>query len=100
MSTLTVTRTYTWGLELIAQTRPQTSPNPSLVSYYVFDGHGSVRSQNRFNRCGDRHWTTKFGDDRGEASSNFTGTRESCESCRVIASVAAPVESVCERTEP
>jgi hypothetical protein len=45
MSTLTVTRTYTWGLELIAQTRPQTSPDPSLVSYYVFGGHGSVRSQ-------------------------------------------------------
>jgi RHS repeat-associated protein len=39
-----VTRTYTWGLELISQTRPQPSPNPALVSYYVFDGHGSVRA--------------------------------------------------------
>jgi RHS repeat-associated protein len=39
-----VARTYTWGLELVAQSRPQTSPNPSLVNYYVFDGHGSVRA--------------------------------------------------------
>jgi YD repeat-containing protein len=39
-----VARTYTWGLELIAQSRPQPSPNPALVNYYVFDGHGSVRA--------------------------------------------------------
>jgi RHS repeat-associated protein len=39
-----VARTYTWGLELIAQTRAQPSPSPSLVNYYVFDGHGSVRA--------------------------------------------------------
>jgi YD repeat-containing protein len=39
-----VTKSYTWGLELIAQTRPQLSPNPPLVNYYVFDGHGSVRA--------------------------------------------------------
>lgn len=39
-----VTRTYTWGLELIAQTRPQPSPAPALVSFYVYDGHGSVRA--------------------------------------------------------
>ena len=39
-----VTKTYTWGLELVAQTQPQPAPNASLVNYYVFDGHGSVRA--------------------------------------------------------
>jgi RHS repeat-associated protein len=39
-----VTKTYTWGLQLIAETRLQPSPNPALVSYYVFDGLGSVRA--------------------------------------------------------
>ena len=39
-----VLRTYAYGLELIAQTRPQPSPNPPLVSYYIFDGHGSMRA--------------------------------------------------------
>lgn len=32
-----VSKTCTWGLELIAQTRPQPSPNPALVNYYVCD---------------------------------------------------------------
>jgi RHS repeat-associated protein len=34
----------THGLELIAQTKPQPSPNPALINYYVFDGHRSVRA--------------------------------------------------------
>jgi RHS repeat-associated protein len=40
----TVSRTYSWGLELIAQTRPQPSPTPAQVNFYVYDGHGSVRA--------------------------------------------------------
>src|SRR5258708_4194379 len=38
-----VSRAYTWGLALISETRLQSSPNPALVNYYVFDGHGSAR---------------------------------------------------------
>jgi RHS repeat-associated protein len=40
----TVTRSYSWGLELIDQSRPQPSPNPAQVNFYVYDGHGSVRA--------------------------------------------------------
>jgi RHS repeat-associated protein len=39
-----IVRTYTWGLQLISQSRAQVSPNPPVVSYYVFDGQGSVRA--------------------------------------------------------
>jgi RHS repeat-associated protein len=42
-----VVRTYSWGLELISQILPAGSPlatNHSPLSYYVFDGHGSVRA--------------------------------------------------------
>jgi RHS repeat-associated protein len=37
-----VVRTYTWGLELI--TEHQTINSTLTTSYYVFDGHGSVRA--------------------------------------------------------
>jgi len=40
----TVSRTYSWGLELISQTRPQPTPTPAQVNFYVYDGHGSVRA--------------------------------------------------------
>jgi RHS repeat-associated protein len=42
LQTGAVTRTYTWGLELISERQPT---NSTLVtSFYVFDGHGSVRA--------------------------------------------------------
>jgi len=37
-----VTRTYTWGLELISEHQPINST--ATTSYYVHDGHGSVRA--------------------------------------------------------
>jgi RHS repeat-associated protein len=37
-----VTRSYTWGLELISE--HQTLNSTLATSYYVFDGHGSVRA--------------------------------------------------------
>ena len=37
-----VTRTYTWGLDLISE--HQTLNATLATSYYVFDGHGSVRA--------------------------------------------------------
>ncbi len=42
-----VVRTYSWGLELISEALPAGSPlatGHSPLSYYVFDGHGSVRA--------------------------------------------------------
>jgi uncharacterized protein RhaS with RHS repeats len=39
-----VARSYSWGLELIDQARPQPATAPAIVNYYVFDGHGSVRA--------------------------------------------------------
>jgi RHS repeat-associated protein len=58
----TVSRTYSWGLELIDQSRPQPSPNPALVTYYVFDGHGSVRAlTNRSGAVTDTYDYDAFG---------------------------------------
>jgi RHS repeat-associated protein len=37
-----VSRTYTWGLELISE--HQAVNSTPTTSYYVFDGHGSVRA--------------------------------------------------------
>jgi RHS repeat-associated protein len=37
-----VTRTYTWGLDLVSER--QTLNSTLTTSYYVFDGHGSVRA--------------------------------------------------------
>jgi RHS repeat-associated protein len=47
LQSTTVIRTYSWGLDLISEVFPAGSPlatGHSPLSYYVFDGHGSVRA--------------------------------------------------------
>src|SRR5437762_10240127 len=41
-----LSRTYSWGLELIDQARPQPSAAPAIVNYYVFEiGRASCRER-------------------------------------------------------